>query len=190
MAAPDSEQAALSSIDALHEDQQRRSAICEEAQYIERAAWGWSVIYRRESTWWRRINLSLTMTAAALAATSAATGLTAVAGRPVTALLALGAAIIAALAGTLGASARADTARAAAHSETYVRDAARKFHRTIAPFAPMNEVIEKFNELCESRDKIVANAPGTHLPWLTRRHARLMARYVPISLADALPHRE
>jgi hypothetical protein len=139
-----------------------RRALREEAHQVERYAYLFSVAYRVELQWWRPANTALTSLAAVLAAVSGATSLASLASRTVTALMALAAAAEAAVAGALGGSDRAAAAQAGAVAALGLMDAARTYRRTVAPYVSLDLAVEKFDELCAHRDRVVATATGTH----------------------------
>jgi len=155
-------------------EQSRRVALRDETKHVERLAWAWSALFRQEARWWRRLNLLLTVFAATLAAASASAGLAALTTQRVAGLIALAASIVSAIAAALGGSNRASVAQAAATANMTLSDSARAFHRTTAPFAPMDEVMTSFQELCQRRDQVVASSPGNHLPWTVYRYRKLM----------------
>jgi hypothetical protein len=153
----------------------RRHALIVEAQGIERAAWVWSVLYRRECRWWRRLNTFLLILTALLAAVSGGVGFSQLVDRRIAAAFALSAAAVAGVSTVLGAAVRATSAEAAASANMTLVEAARPFYLTVAPYVTLERAVAGFERLCKQRDQVIASAPMTHLPIHKRRFRRLWA---------------
>lgn len=140
----------------------RRRALIVEAQRIERAAWVWSVLYRLECRWWRRLNTLLLALATVLAAVSGGAGFSQLVDRRIAAAFALGAAAVAGVSTALGTATRASSAEAAASADLVVSDTARAFHLTVAPYVSLDQAVADFEKLCKQRDQVVAAMPTIH----------------------------
>ena len=140
--------------------------MAEEAERIEGWARTWDHTYRRLAQQWARVNSCLVIGAAVLAAGSATTGLAKLVGPLAAGLLALAAAVVSGIAGSLRASAKStgyNTAAAAANSG--LADDARVFRMTVVEALPLAEVRTKFDALCARRDRAVNGAPVSRAPW-------------------------
>ncbi|MGW2661387.1 hypothetical protein ACWCW7_10525 [Nocardia tengchongensis] len=152
-----------------------RNALSLDAQRIEYMAYIWGGVYRMESTWWRRFHTAVNASAAVLAAIAGSAGLASLVSHTVAGVLALGAAAMSSVAASVGASTRSTAAQAAAIANMELKEAARRFYFTVAPYLPFDEVRKEFDDLCAHRNRVVASVPSTHLPAYRRKYRRLKA---------------
>jgi hypothetical protein len=157
-------------------DEERRRAVLGIGRIIERKAKAWTDLYRLESDRWRLVNTSLTILAAALAATSAGAGLARLTTPVVAGLAALAAAVVSTVNTALGASGQASRYESAAAAGFTLADDAEVFCATVAPYAPLEQVMERFERLCEQRRSVVQSAPMTVGRW-ARRQLRRTGNY-------------
>ena len=148
--------------------EERRHAIIAEAILLEKWANLYTESYRREAISWRRINTSLVVTSALLAAVAGATGLSSLKNQIVAGSIALAAAATSGVATTLGALARSSRNQIAFAADGALSDDSRKFIKTDAPFMSLTDVEAQWATLCKQRNSNVANAPISRLPWHTK----------------------
>ncbi len=125
-----------------------RNTLSLDAQRIEYMAYIWGGVYRMESTWWRRFHTAVNVTAAVLAAIAGSAGLASLVSHTVAGVLALGAAAMSSVAASVGASKRSTAAQSAAIANMELKEAARRFYFTVAPYLPFDEVRKRFDNLC------------------------------------------
>lgn len=145
--------------------EERRQAIIAEAIILEKWANVYTESYRREAISWRRVNTSLVVTSALLAALAGGTGLSSLKNHIVAGLIALVAAATSGVATALAASARSSRNQIAFAADSALSDDSRKFIKTDAPFMSLTDVEAQWATLCKQRNSNVANAPVSRLPW-------------------------
>lgn len=138
---------------------EQREVLIAEAELMEARHQAWANAQTLQAAWWRRWDTVIKTSASVLAAAAGGAGLASAMFRSAAGVAALAAAVLSAMGGAFGSSARTEEYFGAATVNQTLADQARDFRTTIAPFAPMDQVQQRYAELCEKRDGVVSNAP-------------------------------